>query len=120
MIRAITILLLFQLAGEIVVVALKIPIPGPVMGMLFLLASLMIRGSTPPPLQNVAQFILKHLSLLYIPAGVGVMVHFSRLQSEGVAILITLIASTIITIVTTAYIMQFLISITRRKSGDAA
>ena len=97
MIRAMTTLLIFQLMGEVTVIALALPIPGPVLGMLLLLLALVIRGSTPRPLKETAHGLLTHLSLLFVPAGVGVMAHVSLIQSEWLPILATIVLSTLIT-----------------------
>ena len=110
MIRAMTPLLIFQLMGEVTVIALAIPIPGPVLGMLLLLLALLIRGAAPRQLTETAHGILGHLSLLFVPAGVGVMVHFPRIRGEWLPILATLTLSTIITMAVTAGTMRLLLA----------
>ncbi|MCL7943565.1 CidA/LrgA family protein [Marinobacter sp. ATCH36] len=104
--NGITLLLVYQLAGEITVRLLAVPIPGPVLGMVMLFLTLMIRGKTPEPLQNASTALLSHLSLLFVPAGVGMMAHFGRIAEEWLPIALTLFLSTIITMVATAGIMQ--------------
>ena len=106
MIGALTLLLVYQLAGETIVRLLGLPVPGPVLGMLLLLATLMWRGSTPEPLRGTANGLLRHLSLLFVPAGVGVMVHFHRLAAEWPAILAALLVSTVLTLALSALVMQ--------------
>ncbi len=101
-----TLLLVYQLVGEITVRLLAVPIPGPVLGMVMLFLTLMIRGHTPEPLQNASTALLSHLSLLFVPAGVGMMAHFDRIADEWLPITLALFFSTIITMVATAGIMQ--------------
>ncbi|NJN93397.1 MAG: CidA/LrgA family protein [Anaerolineales bacterium] len=108
MIKALTILLIFQLVGEVISRAWQLPVPGPVLGMLFLFMGLLVRGSTPPELKETASVILQHLTLLFVPAGVGVMVHFALLQKEWLPLLITLVGSTALAIVITALSMRLL------------
>jgi holin-like protein len=108
MVRAFTTLLLFQLAGEILVRILGVPLPGPVVGMLLLLALLLARGNVDPALGNTARTILAHLAMLFVPAGVGVMVHIALIRSEWLPILITLVVSTYLTMLVTALTMQAL------------
>ena len=72
MIPALSLLFLCQLAGEVVVRALGLPFPGPVLGMGLLFAGLLVRGRSDPALDAVADTILRHLSLLFVPAAVGV------------------------------------------------
>ena len=105
LITALTILLVFQLMGEITVRYLGLPIPGPVLGMLMLFVTLLFRKRVHESLETTASGLLEHLSLLFIPAGVGIMVHFDRIASEWLAIAVALISSTVITFVGSAGIM---------------
>jgi holin-like protein len=116
MVRALTVLLLFQLVGEVIARLLDLPVPGPVIGMLLLLGALLLRGELPATLHKAAQNLLSYLALLFVPAGVGVMVHIGRLQDEWLAILATLVLSTLVTLVLTAWAMLLL----RRLTGGAA
>ena len=50
--------------------------------------------------------LLSHLSLLFVPAGVGMMAHFGRIADEWIPITLALLLSTVITMVATALIMQ--------------
>jgi holin-like protein len=111
MLAAITVLLVYQLIGETLVLALKLPVPGPVIGMLLLFLTLLVRGSVLESVRETAQGLLQHLSLLFVPAGVGVMIHFSRVFDEWLPILASLVVSTILTIAVTALTLQFLLRI---------
>lgn len=108
MIWVLTVLLVYQLAGEVLVVLLDLPVPGPVMGMVFLFVTLLIRGSVPEQLRTTAQGLLRHLSLLFVPAGVGVMVHFSLVADVWLPVLVTLVLSILITLGVTGWTMQLL------------
>jgi putative effector of murein hydrolase LrgA (UPF0299 family) len=101
-------LLVCQLAGEVAVVATGIPVPGPVVGMAILFIGLMIRGRIPRALGETADALLSHLSLLFVPAGVGVMLHAKLIGAEVVPITVSLIASTVLTIAVTAVVMRLL------------
>ena len=102
MIEALAALLVLQLVGEALVFALHLPIPGPVIGMALLLVALALRPTLLPRLKPTGSTLLTHLSLLFVPAGVGVMVHFQRLEQEGVAIVIAIVVSTLLAIAATA------------------
>ena len=105
MIAAMAALLLFQLAGEVLVQLSGIPVPGPVVGMVLLFLALALRGSTPHPLRSVSQALLGHLSLLFVPAGVGVMLYMDRFAAEWPAIVSALLLSTVLTMMVTALVM---------------
>ena len=108
MLNAITLLLLFQLAGEAIALFFALPIPGPVIGMGLLFAALALRGGPSPELRHTAQNLLQHLSLLFVPAGVGVMLHAQRLADEWLPIVVALVASTFVTIAATALVLRLL------------
>jgi len=108
MLEYLTFILACQLAGEFIVTSLDIPIPGPVLGMLLLFVFLLIRGQVPQPLAEVADTLLRNLSLLFVPAGVGVMLHFELLGSDAVPLAVALLLSTLATIAVTALLMVML------------
>ncbi|MEJ2176199.1 MAG: CidA/LrgA family protein [bacterium] len=108
MLAALTVLLVYQLIGEVLVQLLALPVPGPVIGMLLLFISLLLRGTAPEWLRTTSNALLGHLSLLFVPAGVGVMLHFKRLGAEWLPISVALVASTVITIGVAALVMRLL------------
>jgi holin-like protein len=115
MLAAITVLLVFQLIGEVAVIAFGLPIPGPVVGMALLFVSLILRGSVTEELGTTAHGLLRHLSLLFVPAGVGVMAHLNRLADEWLPITVSLVLSTLLTIAVTAIVMRALLA---RRAKD--
>ena len=86
--------------------ALQIPVPGPVVGMAILFFGLMLRGNIPEELAQTANGILGQLSLLFVPAGVGVMTHLSLLGRQWLPLSVSLVVSTLLTIAVTGLMMQ--------------
>lgn len=117
MLSYITVLLVCQLAGEVIARLTGLPVPGPVVGMLLLFIGLLIRGGIPTELEKVANSLLSHLSLLFIPAGVGVMVHLKLIAHEWLPISASLVVSTAATIAVTGWVMDRLAR--RRGNGTA-
>lgn len=97
-----------QLAGELLKASTGLPVPGPVIGMVLMFVGLLIRGSIPADLGKVGDAFLSNLSLLFVPAGVGVMLHIALIGEQAVAITAALIGSTLITIAVTALLMTAL------------
>lgn len=95
MLRALTLLLICQLLGETVAVFAGWPIPGPVLGLAFLLAGLLVVRRTPDWLQDTSSGLLKHLSLLFVPASVGLIQHVDRLRVEWLPLAAAVLVSTI-------------------------
>ena len=109
-------LLLFQAAGEGLTLALRLPFPGPVVGLVLLLAGLRsqsIRG----PVKVAADVLLAHLSLLFVPVGVGVITHLDLVSRYGSQLLAVIVLSTWIGMAVTALVLRALL---RRSSSEAA
>jgi holin-like protein len=117
---ALTLLLVYQLVGEVLVLLLKLPVPGPVLGMLLLFLTLVARRGVPEELRTASNGILQHLSLLFVPAGVGIMVHVGRLKAEWLPILVALVVSTLLTIAVTALVMEALLRVRGKRDAPAA
>ncbi|MDW8371727.1 MAG: CidA/LrgA family protein [Geminicoccaceae bacterium] len=94
MVHDLLILLACQLAGEFFVFFFDLPVPGPVLGFLLLFLICLLARRVPAGLETTAPVLLSHLSLLFVPAGVGVILHLSRIASEWPAILAALLLST--------------------------
>lgn len=114
MVNALLALLLCQLAGEALVRVVDAPVPGPVLGLVLLLGALSllravrgpVHGAVPEPLEKVSGGLLSHLSLLFVPAGVGVMVHAQRIKADWLPLTVALIASTVLTIAVSAVVFK--------------
>ncbi len=116
MLNALTVLLLFQLVGEVLSQLLNLPIPGPVLGMGLLFLALFFPKWLPQELRQTAQAILQHLSLLFVPAGVGILQHLDRLSQEWLPITLALILSAVLTVALTALTIRALARLTHASA----
>ena len=117
MLNALAVLLVFQLIGEVLVQWLKVPVPGPLIGMLLLFAGLTARGSVPNGLHDTANGMLQHLMLLFIPAVTGVIVYFERLGNDWMPFVVASIVGTGVAITVTALTLRVMLA--RRKVSTA-
>lgn len=117
MLLALFILLSFQFLGEGTVRLFHLFIPGPVLGMVYFFVALLLWKPLKGYVDDLTKFITTHLSLFYIPAGVGMIEYFDLFGKYGVGMVITIIVSTFITIIATALIFQWLLRIT--KNGES-
>jgi holin-like protein len=106
LIRHLTVILLFQLIGETIVRGLNILAPGPVIGMVLFLCLLVLRPKYAQEIRTTATGLLSHLSLLFVPAGVGVVGHINALGTDALILLLVIVFSTALTILTTAYVFS--------------
>ncbi len=117
LLAGLTWLLVFQCAGEALVRLTGMPVPGPVVGMMLLFVALQCRKPLPAAIGVAADGLAQHLSLLFVPVGVGVMLHLERVASEWVPIAVALIISTVLALAATAWTFQHL---ARRAEAAAA
>jgi putative effector of murein hydrolase LrgA (UPF0299 family) len=129
MLRGLTILLVFHLAGEVCARSLGLTIPGPVIGMASLAACLLAVnravGRPSGDLENsglgrVAPAVLGSLGLLFVPAGVGIVQHLPLLVDRGPALFAVLVCSTVVTLVATVIAYVGADRLVRRRRSDAA
>ena len=127
MIASLSLILLCQLAGEVIVRGLVLPMPGPVVGLVFLLLLLLARDRFAVlrrgPLQgdgveSASRGLLANLSLLFVPAGVGVVQKLDLLASHGVAIILVLALSVVVTLLVTVLIFRLVSRLLRQQDAQ--
>jgi putative effector of murein hydrolase LrgA (UPF0299 family) len=109
-------LLVWQSVGELLSRGLSLPFPGPVVGMILLLGALRW-PAVREPVAACADFLLAHLSLLFVPVGVGVMTHLSLVSDYGGRILAVIVLSAWAGLAVTALVLYLLRD--RKEAGDA-
>ena len=112
MIAGLVQILLFQGAGELVSHFLIGSIPGPVIGLVLLLAWFRLRGRIEEPVNEVGSALMRYLGLLFVPAAVGVVKFWPQLAAHWIAVATALVASAILTVGVTALVL-------RAIAGDA-
>ncbi|WP_377298406.1 CidA/LrgA family protein [Rhizobium sp. SGZ-381] len=107
MLRGIAALLLFQLLGESLVFLTKLPVPGPVIGLVLLFVALHLgrrAGRAPfPQVETAASALLSNLGLLFVPAGVGIVSLWGVLEAQLPAIAVVLVVSAAVTLAVTVW-----------------
>lgn len=125
MIASLSLILLCQLIGEVIVRGLSLPMPGPVVGLMILLLLLLARDRftllakgplADDGIEGASRGLLAHLSLLFVPAGVGVVQKLDLLAEHGIAILAILAASVLITLLVT--VATFLVASRLMTRGE--
>jgi len=124
MIEAFLLIFMCQLIGEAAARLFGLPVPGPVLGMALLFCILQARRAVRPastpvtetPLGASAAFLLGNLSLLFVPAGVGIVAHLPLLARHGVGLFVALVVSTLLSLAVTALVFA---GLSRRFGGRA-
>ncbi|PTV95099.1 putative effector of murein hydrolase LrgA (UPF0299 family) [Rhodobacter aestuarii] len=118
MVPALSIIFVFQLVGEVISRGLHLPLPGPVLGMLGMVVAISASEKLRDLIRPVAQGLLAHLSLLFVPAGVGVVAHMPTLMAHGPALAIALVVSTLLAIVVGAIAFSLAAKLVGSVSDD--
>lgn len=105
--RGLAILLLLQAAGEALVRLFGLPFPGPVIGMLLLLVAVNVELIR-TPVQAAAELLLAHLSLLFVPVGVGAITHLGVIAQYGGRLAVVIVVSTLAGLAVTALVARAL------------
>ncbi|MEM7241935.1 MAG: CidA/LrgA family protein [Pseudomonadota bacterium] len=103
MIYHLALILGFQLLGEVATRTLGTPIPGPVIGMVLFVCVMIASPKLAQDIRGTAMGLLAHLSLLFVPAGVGIVGHVTRLGHELAPILAVIVISTVLSLIVAVY-----------------
>ncbi|MBI3045114.1 MAG: CidA/LrgA family protein [Betaproteobacteria bacterium] len=109
-------ILVFQGIGEIAAKFVFPLVPGPVIGLVLLLAFLAWRGAVPEGVELVSGAFMRYLGVLFVPAAVGVVMYWPRLEQHALAIAVALVGSVLATIAVSALVAK----LAGRKDADAA
>jgi putative effector of murein hydrolase LrgA (UPF0299 family) len=117
LLQAFSVLLVFQCLGEGLVFLFGFPVPGPVAGMLMLLGALIAFPRLQETVEAGANELLRHLSLLFLPAGVGIVAAAGSGSGHWLAIVASVVFSTLATLAVTALVLKALTPAGRKEEG---
>lgn len=117
MLAAIALLMTCQLMGEVIHRVTGLPLPGSVIGLVLLLGWLALVPRERPTLKAVTAWLTAHLSIMFVPAAVGLIDEGEPLSRYGIGILAATAVSTLLTMVVTALVFRW--AVTRFGPGDA-
>jgi len=114
MLESIFFIFLFQLVGEMVQKYFALTIPGPVIGLVLLLTTLLLLGRNSSSfkvklekgLTTTSEYLLGHLPLLFVPIGVGVVMHISFLEEQLLSVLLVIFVGTVLPVGFSAFVME--------------
>jgi len=107
--KELSIIFVIYLLGESTALFLPFTFPGSIIGMFLLFLALSFKWLALEDIKHVSDFLLKHMALFFIPAGVSVISSFSLIEAYIVPITLTLLLSTVIMLSFIALIVDFLV-----------
>lgn len=115
MLPSLTLLIVCQFAGELITRTAGLSLPGPVVGLVLLLALLILRGGPDEGMKTTASGLLRHLLLLFVPAGAGIVTQLHVLGQNLLPAIVAIVISTALGLGVTGWVMQKL----SRRQADA-
>lgn len=100
------IIFLFLSLGELVVWLTGVPVPSSIIGLLLLTAALQLKIVKLRQVEGVADFLVKNLGFFFVPAGIGVMVHFDLIAQQWMPIVVASVVSIVVVLVVTGWVHQ--------------
>ena len=123
MLKSLFIIFFYQLLGEAIQKFFEINIPGPVIGLILLLLTFIFFSKKftqskkiIKEISTISHQIINYLSLLFVPIGVGVVMHINYLGDNLFTIFSIIIIGTLATLVFTAIVMEKTINL-EKKNG---
>ncbi|MDO6565528.1 CidA/LrgA family protein [Alteromonas sp. 1_MG-2023] len=114
---AILVLVCFYV-GTWLSLSVGLPLPGALTGLLILLAILFIAPSAEPYVARAASPLLSHMSVLFVPAVLGVTTYWTEIAQNGWAIGIAIIITTCISLGISAKIAEKLLAARHSSQGQ--
>lgn len=118
MIATLALILGFQLVGEVTSRALALPLPGPVLGLILLVLACLLRPGLADRMRPTTLGLLQHLSLFFVPAGVGIVAHLPLMRQHGLGLAVAVMASTVLAIAAGALAFAAVARLTRASDPD--
>ena len=112
MVKQCTILFGCLAAGDFLVWITEIKLPGSIIGMLLLTAILQMGWIKLEWIKGISDFLVSNLGFFFVPPGVALMLYFDVIAAEFWPIVIATIVSTILVLVVTGHVHQWV-----RKHG---
>lgn len=111
-------IILCYFAGFIFSELLGLPVPANVLGLVLLLLLLVLRWIKLSDVEDVADFIISHLALIFVPSAVGIMEYFGLFQANFVKIMVPWIVACVVGYAVTGWVTQAAIRAQERRSGS--
>lgn len=114
-VRQFLLILAISFIGELLKYVLPLPIPASIYGMAILFAGLMTGLIKLEAVKDTGKFLIEIMPLMFIPAGVGLMVSWGRLKPVLVPVCVVTVVTIITVMAVTGRVSQFVIRRDRKR-----
>jgi len=116
MVGAISLLFVCEFVGDVVARVLGLPLPGSVLGMVILLLWLASLKRERETLSQVTSWLTAHLSVMFVPAAVGLVAQGPVLSRYGIGLVVATTVSTLLTLVVTVLVFHWALALGERRA----
>ena len=116
--KELSLLLLYSVIGEGVRMFFHLPVPGSIIGILLLFLSFQTKLLKPTAIEDTANFLLNHLTILFVPAGVGLMQYYGAIKYTWPILLGAVVVCSLVSLVAVGKTAEFVEKITLRSSDE--
>ncbi len=108
-------ILLFSIVGEFLSTGLNLPLPGSIIGMVLLFLALKFKLIRLRQIYDAGQFMIENMTILFLPAGVGIMSHWDAIAKYWWQIIVITLLAIVVNFAVIGFVTQF---IKQRFEGD--
>lgn len=112
------IILVICFLGEILNSIIPLPIPASIYGLVIMLLCLGLKIIKLEKIEKTADFLIQIMPLMFIPAAVSLITVWGEVRTILLPIAVIVVASTILVMVVTGKVTEFVISYDRRKDNE--
>lgn len=104
--KGIFILLLYLVIGDGISLLINHFVPGNVIGMVLLFASLQAKIVKPESVEKVSEFLTKNMTILFLPPSIGLLASYQILGNNIITIILAIAVSTMLVLAVVGKMMD--------------
>ncbi len=117
-IRQFGIIMIVTFLGELIKYFVDLPIPASIYGLCLMLLLLITKVIKIDNVKDTGLFLIEIMTITLIPATVGLIVSWNELKEMLVPMLVISILTTILVMVVSGYVVQFVINVRKGKETN--
>ena len=98
----------FSFVGDTLSNSLHLPVPGSILGMIFLFLALQFKVLKFTDVDEVGSFLINNMTILFLPAGVGIMAKWSLISDFWWQIALIVLLALIVNVFVLGHLVQFI------------
>lgn len=110
-------IMLFTFLGEVLREVLPLPVPASIYGLVLMFVALLTGVLKVEKVLETGKFLIEIMPLMFIPAAAGLIDAWPSLKPVGVPIVVIMVVSTVIVMVLSGWVTQFMMRRKKKSEG---